>query len=146
MNPSICGVDCSKCFMRVNCNTCAGTNGCPFGKQCFIARYIQLGGEEAYRQFKQELINEFNQLQIPGMPIVTDLNALAGSFVNLVYTLPSSENVRFLDDQCIYLGNQLESELGGNRCFGIVAGMDFLLVCTYEENGVNPELVLYKAR
>ena len=28
----------------------------------------------------------------------------------------------------------------------IAANMDFLLVCTYEENGENPELVIYKKR
>ena len=28
----------------------------------------------------------------------------------------------------------------------IAANMDFLLVCTYEENGKNPELVVYKKR
>ena len=33
-----------------------------------------------------------------------------------------------------------------HRCFGIAANMDFLLVCTYEENGENPELVIYKKR
>ena len=38
------------------------------------------------------------------------------------------------------------NEFGGDRCFGIVANMDFLLVCTYEENGENPELVIYKKR
>ena len=43
-------------------------------------------------------------------------------------------------------GNQLESELGGDRCFGILANMDFILVCTYEAEGANPELVLYKKR
>ena len=31
-------------------------------------------------------------------------------------------------------------------CGGLLAGMDFLLVCTYEKDGVNPELVLYKKR
>ena len=51
----------------------------------------------------------------------------------------------FLDDKQTYLGSQLESEFGG-RCFGIAANMDFLLVCTYEENGENPELVIYKKR
>ena len=35
---------------------------------------------------------------------------------------------------------------GGERYFGIVANMDFILVSTYEENGINPELVLYKKR
>ena len=50
------------------------------------------------------------------------------------------------DDQKTYLGNQLESEFGGDRCFGILAGMDFILVCTYEKNGENPELLIYKKR
>ena len=51
----------------------------------------------------------------------------------------------FLDDKQTYLGSQLESEFGG-RCFGIAANMDFLLVCTYEKNGENPALVVYKKR
>ena len=40
---------------------------------------------------------------------------------------------------------QLESEFGG-RGFGIATNMDFLLVCTYEENEKNPELVICKKR
>ena len=36
--------------------------------------------------------------------------------------------VKFLDDQKTYLGNQLESEFGGDRCFGILASMDFISV------------------
>ena len=40
----------------------------------------------------------------------------------------------------------MESEFGGERCFGVLANMDFILVCTYDENGENPELVLYKKR
>ena len=75
-----------------------------------------------------------------------ELNALIGSFVNLEYRLPNGNCVKFLDDNATYLGNQLESLFGGNRCFGIVANMEFLLVCTYEENGANPELVVYKKR
>ena len=33
-----------------------------------------------------------------------------------------------------------------NRCFGVLTGMDFIMVCTYEEEGENPELVVYKKR
>ena len=51
--------------------------------------------------------------------------------------------MKFLDDKHTYLGSQLEGE---TQCYGIVANMDFLLVCTYEENGENPELVIYKKR
>ena len=73
-------------------------------------------------------------------------SALVGGYVNLEYRLPNGECVKFLDDQTTYLGNQLECTFGGDRCFGIIANMDFLLVSTYEANGKNPELVLYKKR
>ena len=66
---------------------------------------------------------------------VEKLNALVGKYINLAYRLPNGETVKFLDDRATYLGNQLECEFGGDRCFSIAANMDFLLVCTYEENG-----------
>ena len=108
-------------------------------------RYEELGGDKEFEEFKQKLIDEFNALHIEGMPKVEKLNALVGSYVNLEYRLPNGSTVRFLNDGATYLGNQLESEFGG-RCFGILANMDFLLVCTYEEGGADPELVLYKKR
>ena len=113
----------------------------------FWKQYAAIGGKKKFEEFKQQLIHEFNTLlHIEGLPKVEDLNVLPGSFVNLEYRLPNGQMVRFLDDNATYLGNQLECEFGGNRCFGIVANMDFLLVCTYEENGENPELVIYKKR
>jgi transcriptional regulator with XRE-family HTH domain len=109
-------------------------------------RYAQLGGKEMLEEFKNQLINEINALlHVEGLPRVESLNVLSGEFVNLEYTLPNGQKVKFLDDKASYLGSQLESEFGG-RCFGIVANMDFILVCTYEENGENPELVVYKKR
>lgn len=91
-------------------------------------------------------MDEINELHIEGMPKVEKLNALVGGYVNLEYRLPNGHQVKFLDDGATYLGNQLECELGGGRCFGIVANMDFILISTYEENGENPELVVYKKR
>ena len=112
----------------------------------FWKRYSNIGGEEKFTEFQTQLINEFNALKVEGMPKVENLNVLSGSFVNLEYTLPNGDCVKFLDDNATYLGNQLPCEFGGTRCFGIVANMDFMLVCTYEENGANPELVIYKKR
>ena len=113
----------------------------------FFEKYKELGGREMFEQFKRQLINELNTLlYIEGLPRVENLNVLPGSFVNLEYRLPNGEAVKFLDDNAAYLGSQLECEFGGDRCFGIVANMDFILVCTYEENGENPELVVYKKR
>lgn len=112
----------------------------------FWKRYSELGGEESFEAFKRQLIDEFNALNVAGLPKVDSLNVLSGSFINLEYTLPNGATVKFLDDNATYLGNQLPCEFGGNRCFGIAANMEFLLVCTYEENGDNPELVIYKKR
>lgn len=109
-------------------------------------RYDELSDNGQFEAFKQKLIDEFNELHIEGMPKVEKLNALVGRFVNLEYTLPNGSKAKFLDDEKTYLGNQLECEFGGERCFGIVASMDFLLVSTYEKDGLNPELVLYKKR
>ena len=105
-----------------------------------------MGGEAGFERFKQQLIDEFNALHIEGLPRVESLNVLSGSFINLEYTLPGGAKIKFLDDNAAYLGNQLPCLFGGSRCFGIAAGMDFLLVCTYEANGENPELVIYKKR
>ena len=104
----------------------------------------KLGDKDKFEEIKAQLISECNTLlHIEGLPKVEDLNVLPGEFVNLEYTLPNEEKVKFLDDNATYLGNQLE---GKSKCYGIVANMDFLLVCTYEENGANPELLMYRKR
>ncbi len=109
-------------------------------------RYQELSDNGEFEAFKRQLIEEINDLHIEGMPRVEKLNALVGRYVNLEYRLPGGTYAKFLDDQTTYLGNQLESEFGGSRCFGVLGNMDFILVCTYEEGGANPELVLYKKR
>ena len=109
-------------------------------------QYQNLAGKEAFDAFKKQLVDEINALHIEGMPKVEKLNALVGGYINLEYRLPNGQSVKFLDDGATYLGNQLECEFGGSRCFGVAANMDFILVCTYEENGENPELVIYKKR
>ena len=109
-------------------------------------RYKELSDKGQFETFKKQLMEEINALHIAGMPKVEKLNALVGRYVNLAYRLPNGANAKFLDDQTTYLGNQLEAEFGGERCFGVLANMDFILVCTYEKDGADPELVLYKKR
>lgn len=63
---------------------------------------------------------------------INELYSLHGSFVNLEYELPNGKKVRFLKDNKVYLGNQVECQFNDDevkRCFGLVANMDFLLVC-----------------
>lgn len=108
--------------------------------------HTNLDGAEAFEAFKKQLIDEINALQIEGMPKVEKLNALVGGYINMEYQLPNGKTVKFLDDGATYLGTQLLNEQDNSRCFGIAANVEFILVCTYEENGANPELVLYKKR
>ena len=151
MNKSVCGADCANCgYGKANqCRGCAESGGCPFGKQCFVYKYIKMGGRENYEMLKNQLIDEFNSLNIPGMPAINDLYAINGAYVNLAYPMPNGCEVKLLDAKEIYLCNQVEcdfndGELG--KCFGLVAGMDFLLVAEYGENGIAPELVIFKKR
>ena len=109
-------------------------------------RYNELGGNKAFDEFKEKLIGEINALNVEGMPKVEKLNALVGKYINLDYRLPNGNIVKFLDDGTTYLGNQLECEFGGDRCFGIAANADFILICTSGEDCKDPELVIYKKR
>ncbi len=109
-------------------------------------RYKEIGTNSAFEEFKSKLIDEINALNVEGMPKVKKLNSLVGNYVNLEYRLPNGKCIKFLNDDATYLGNQLECEFGAGRLFGVVANMEFILVCTYEENGTNPELVIYKKR
>ena len=105
---------------------------------------LEDGGE--FERFKKQLIDEFNALNIKGMPEVEKLNALVGAYVNIAYPMPNGSVVKLLDDSATYLGNQLESKLGDGRCFGILANADFLMVASYGKDGAEPELLLYKKR
>lgn len=147
---TICGADCTVCERKTACNGCEATGGRPFGGKCLAAEYIKVGGKAAFDEFKQQLLSEINALGIAGMPEIKELYCLCGSFVNLAYPLADGTTVKFLDDSRIYLGAQAEclfaEDEDADRCFGLVADADFLLVCQYSKGGENPELLLYKKR
>lgn len=109
-------------------------------------RHEELGDGGKFDAFKKSLIEEINALHIEGMPTLKSLNALVGQYVNLGFHLPSGTIAKFLDDGTTYLGNQLESETVPGLCYGVIANMDIILICTYEQDGKNPELILYKKR
>ena len=109
-------------------------------------RHEELKDDGAFEALKKELIEEINGLRIEGMPRLEKLNALVGGYVNLAYPLPGGKSAKFLDDGTTYLGNQLQSERDAERCFGVLANADFILICTYGKDGADPELLLYKKR
>ena len=142
MSNSICGADCVNCPMSATCNGCRESNGHPFGEKCMVASCCEQD-ENTLCQLKQSLVAAFNALQIDGMPQVTDLYALRGAFINMPFILPSGEQVKFWNDNKIYLGNQL-SKGNTDRCYGIAADETHLMVCEYGENGAEPQLILFK--
>ncbi len=109
-------------------------------------RFGELNDGGQFEALKKQLTDEINSLQIEGMPRVEKLIALAGEYVNLDYPLPGGAKAKFLDDRKTYLGTQLESASGEDRCFGVLACADFILVSTYGKDGADPELLLYKKR
>lgn len=148
MCKAICGANCAECTYKNNCNGCVETNGCPFGKQCFVAKYILTDGMENYKLFKQKLINEINELRVDGMEEVSELYPLVGEFVNLEYPMPNGKTVKFLNNDEIYLGAQVKNlfDDSGSSCYGVVAREGFIIICEYGEGGSSPELIMYKRR
>ena len=148
---SFCGEDCASCGFGKSrgCRGCVSSDGCPFGKACFIAGYLRTGGEKAYRDFLRELTEEINALGISGMPEITELNPLSGAYINLSYPLPNGTSVKLLDDRDFYLGCQvpcLFNDGSVERFYGVAAQPGFLLVSEYGPNGADPELLLFKKR
>ncbi|WP_448864418.1 zinc ribbon domain-containing protein [Clostridium sp.] len=139
---------CAKHMVNENCSEAQARSYMKelLPKLDYWKRYDELSDKGQFDEFKRKLMQEINDLHIEGLPKVEKLNALVGKYVNLEYRLPNGTKVKFLDDEKTYLGNQLEAEFGGERCFGVIAGMDFILVATYEAGGKNPELVVYKKR
>ncbi len=94
---------------------------------------------------KEELMREFNALNIPDMGEVTALYELKGDFINLTYTLPSGQTIRLWDDQKTYYGAEI-CRPGSDRCYGLTADEQYLLVCTYGNGGSDAEIVIFKRR
>ncbi len=148
MKEALCGANCAQCPSKEVCPGCAETKGCPFGKQCFLAKYILDNGMENYQVFKRSLIDEVNALHIEGMERVTELYPLVGNFVNLEYPLPNGERVKFLCNDEMYLATQVRDlrDNSGKTCFGVIARENFLLVCRYGEHCTDPKIEVYRSR
>ena len=92
---------------------------------------------------KQQLIDEVNALGISDMPKIDNLFVLQGSMINMEYNV-NGNSVRFLDDQAIYWGNQVEK--GDGRCYGIACDEHHIFVSEYGKDGADSEVVLFKRR
>lgn len=152
MRNSICGLDCTGCELRENCSGCAVTKGYPFSGGCVLAACCLGNGYEHCGEchkeqcrMKEQVMEEFRMLGIEDMEEITGLNACKGSYINLAYPFPGGQEVKLLDDEKIYLGNQLAKK-GSSRFYGIAADESCLLVSEYDADGSNAELIIYKKR
>ena len=100
-------------------------------------------GEDELCRFKKKLLAAFNALDIPDMEEVTELNALKGSFANIEYSLPNGQIVKFWDDNKIYFGNQLQKK-GSDRCYGIMADEEYLMVSEFSGYGKDAEIIVFR--
>ena len=145
MTPSICVSNCcAVCPQKAACGGCRATGGHPFGGVCVAAACVEQGGLEELDRWKRATMAELNALNLPDLHL-DDLHLLNGFYVNLEYRLPNGQAVKLLEDKKVYLGNQIERS-GQDRCYGVVADEDYLLVCEYGCNGADPKIVCYKRR
>ena len=63
-------------------------------------RYASLGGKENFEGFKKQIIDEFNELHIEGMPKVESLNALAGNLSRMVSPESTTPPTKLVVSKC----------------------------------------------
>lgn len=134
---------CSRCDMKGSaCSGCKETDGHPYGGTCVAVECIRKGGFEAFCALKQSIMEHINALGMKDLQ-VSEMYLLSGSYVNLAYVLPNGQTVKLLDDHKVYFANQVERP-GSERCYGIAADENYLLVCEYGCGGSKPEILLYQ--
>ncbi len=132
---------CGECPQREKCGGCEACGGRPLGGRCAAAEPVLAGAD--FDTVQAELVAEINSLGITGLH-VDGMNLLPGSYLNLEYTLPDGTRAKLLRDADVYFANQIERE--GERCYGIAADADYILVCEYGCNGSDPEIIDFRRR
>lgn len=94
---------------------------------------------------KKVFIDEINALGIAGMPVITNLFVLQGSFINGEYNL-NGNIIKLFDDNATYWGTQVVKQDGSGRCYGIACDERMIVVSEYGKNGADAEIVLLKRR
>ena len=139
---SYCGADCENCYKKKKCKGCISSLGHPFSGNCLAAEIIKEKGIDAYREYKQETIDEINNLKIDQLPVIDTLFELCGDMVNLEYELSNMTRLKLLDDCDIYLGCQVKKPNTDNY-FGVVATKENIIISEYKEGGLEPKIIKY---
>ena len=90
---------------------------------------------------KEMLLRKVRELDIKELKDLECLNELKGDYINLELKLPNGTFAKLLNDNKMYFGNQVERN-GTDRCYGIAADENQILICEYGCNGSDAELVM----
>ena len=146
---SICGVNCNECSIKDKCKGCVETNGHPWRGDCVLVEFCYDKNEARTKEkicaYKNELINEINDLNLGFIAQIEELYPLNGKFVNLEYEFKNGEKIKLLNDNNVYLGTQI-SKKDNSGYYGVIADNDYILVSEYDNNYQNVKIIVYKRR
>lgn len=92
---------------------------------------------------KEYLLTEIRKLGIKEFDKLNSLNVLDGSYLNLEVELPNGIKAKLLDDNKKYYANQIDIE-NSDKCYGVAANENFIIVYRYGCDGADAELILIK--
>lgn len=92
---------------------------------------------------KEHLLTEIQKLGIKEFNKLNSLNLLDGSYLNLEVELPNGIKAKLLDDNKKYYANQIDIE-NSDKCYGVAADEDFIIVYKYGCDGADAELIQIK--
>lgn len=92
---------------------------------------------------ENRILKEIKNIGIKEFESFKSLNLMDGSYLNLEVELPSGIKTKLLDDNKKYYANQIDIE-NSNKCYGVAADEDFIVVYKYGCNGSDAELVQIK--
>lgn len=92
---------------------------------------------------KEKLLAKIKALGIKEFESLTSLNLLDGSYLNLEVELPNGIQTKLLDDNKKYYANQIDIA-GSDKCYGVAADENFIVVYRYGCEGKDAELIQIK--
>lgn len=92
---------------------------------------------------KEKLLAKIKALGIKEFESLTSLNLLDGSYLNLEVELPNGIQTKLLDDNKKYYANQVDIA-GSDKCYGVAADENFIVVYRYGCEGKDAELIQIK--
>lgn len=92
---------------------------------------------------QEYLLTEIKKLGIKEFENFNSLNLMDGSYLNLEVELPNGVKTKLLDDKKKYYANQIDIE-NSDKCYGIAADENFIVVYKYGCEGADAELIQVK--